>query len=102
MAMGAVIIRAWHPDFADGAQEGFGLPALELGVFAARGAVDAGPLVPPFFRSERAVSRAMAAISRVRSRNWNSVAPNSWLSAFEANKRAISRRSFSVLRRRIS
>src|SRR5512135_943537 len=59
------------------ADEGLIPTVLELARAATGRAGQAGPLVPPFFRSFRAVSRALAPILCTRSRTSNSVLPRS-------------------------
>src|SRR5262249_20186603 len=70
------------------------------GRFVALRAAQARPLVPPFFRSFRAVSMALAPILCTRSRTSNSVCPRSRRSGLEASDSARERRSDSTACRR--
>src|SRR5262249_101027 len=95
--MPTVVLRTFQTQGADGADDRLALPALELGRFLAVGARYARPLVPPFFRSARAVSMALAPMAWTWSRTSNSVLPSSWRSGFEASSRATASRSCSAV-----
>ncbi len=78
MAGRAVVIGALvEHDLTHQADEGLVPAVLEFARTVAGRAAHAGPLVPPFFRSLRAVSMALAPILWTRSRTSNSVLPRS-------------------------
>src|SRR5262249_60716780 len=72
-AMAAVVVGPLQSDGPDQAGDGLGPITDESGRFVAGWAADAGPSVPPFFRSCRAGSMALAPILWTCSLTSNSV-----------------------------
>src|SRR5262249_44828384 len=93
IAVRTVVVGPAQADLSQGTHDLVDLPPVELGRLVAMGTEAAGAVVPPFFRSWRAVSSALAPRRCTVSRSWNSVAPKSWSSGLAASRRARARRS---------